>query len=134
MATDPLQLLQRARSIAVVGCSTTPGKDAHEVPLFIHQAGYEVFPINPSAREVFGRQAYPSVEAAPKPIDIVNVFRPAAEAPGIVRQAIAAGARAVWLQTGIQSDEAKQLAEEAGLAYVENACIRAVARMLQAQE
>lgn len=122
--TDPHQLLQRARSVAVVGCSATPGKDAHEVPKAVLQRGYDVHPVNPSAKEIFGRKAYATLAEVPKPIDVVNVFRPAEEAPDIARQAVAAGARALWLQTGIVSDEARRIAEEAGLDYVEDACMR----------
>lgn len=124
--TDPVALLKKSRSIAVVGCSATPGKEAHEIPKRVLEAGYEVYPVNPSAKEIFGRKVYPSLAEVPKPIDIVNVFRPSAEAPEVARQAVAAGARALWLQTGIESAEARRIAEEAGLEYVENACIRVV--------
>lgn len=127
--SDPVQLLERARSVAVVGCSATPGKDAHEIPRFLLEH-VEIYPVNPSASEIFGKKAYPSLDEAPKPIDIVNVFRPAAEAPAIVRKAIEVGARAVWLQTGIESAEASKLAREAGIGYVENACIRVVMRQV----
>lgn len=128
----PHQILERARSIAVVGCSTTPGKDAHEIPLYILQQGYEVYPVNPSATEIFARKAYARLADVPKPIDLVNVFRPAEEAPDIARQAVAAGARALWLQSGIRSDEARRIATEAGLEYVEDACMRVVHRQLKA--
>lgn len=121
--SDPLKLLRDAKTIAVVGCSATPGKDAHEIPKFVAQH-YTLHPVNPSAGEIFGRKAYAKLEDVPKPIDIVNVFRPSDEAPGIARQAIAAGVKAVWLQTGLRSDEARRLCEEAGIDYVEDACIR----------
>lgn len=128
--TSPESLLKNARSIAVVGCSATPGKDAHEVPAHLVRRGYEVFPVNPTAKEIFGRKAYATLAEVPRPVDIVNVFRPAAEAPAIVQQAIDAGARAVWLQSGIASPEARALADAAGLPYVEDACIRVVDRMI----
>lgn len=130
MTTDPARLLERSRAIAVVGCSATPGKDAHEVPRFLIENGYEMYPVNPSAREILGRRTYSSLAEAPSPIDIVNVFRPADEAPLVARQAVALGARAVWLQTGIRSDEARRIAEAGGLAFVEDTCIRNVAREL----
>lgn len=130
MTTDPAHLLGRSRAIAVVGCSATPGKDAHEVPRFLIENGYEVYPVNPSAKEILGRKAHTSLADAPSPIDIVNVFRPSDEAAHVARQAVAVGARAVWLQTGIRSDEARRIAEAGGLAYVEDTCIRTVAREL----
>lgn len=124
--TDPHTILKNAKRIAVVGCSATPGKDAHEIPAFLLRAGYDVVPVNPSAAEIFGRKCYPDLLQVPGPIDLVNVFRPSPEAPGIVRQAAQAGAKAVWLQTGLRSEEARRLAEDLGLAYVEDACTRVV--------
>lgn len=133
MPTDPLQLLERARSVAVVGCSATPGKDAHEVPKNLLLNGYDVSPVNPAAKEIFGRKVYASLADVPRPIDIVNVFRPSAEAPDVARQAVAAEARALWLQTGITSPEARRIAEEAGLDYVEDVCIRTALHHLRAR-
>lgn len=127
---DPVELLDRSRSIAVVGCSATPGKDAHEIPLHLLTHGYEVYPVNPGAKEIFGRKVFPTLADAPRPIDIVNVFRPAEEAPAIAQLAVDTGARALWLQTGLRSVEARRIATEAGLAYVEATCIRTVARQL----
>lgn len=121
--TNPRELLAKSRRIAIVGCSATPGKDAHEVPALILRKGWDVQPVNPAAAEIFGRPAYKRLADVPGPIDVVNVFRPAAEAPDIARQAVAVGAKALWLQTGIRSEEARRIAEEAGLAYVEDACI-----------
>ena len=126
--TDPRKLLENAQAIAVVGCSATPGKDAHEIPKDVLQLGWDVRPVNPSAAEIFGRPAYRTLADVPGPIDIVDVFRPAEEAPAVARQAVEAGARALWLQTGIRSAEARRIAEEAGLAYVEDECLRTVAR------
>lgn len=128
MTSDPRILLQNAKTIAVVGCSATPGKDAHEVPLEVIELGWDVRPVNPSAASIFGRRAYKTLAEVPGPVDIVDVFRPAAEAPDIARQAVAAGARALWLQEGIVSAEARRIAEDAGLAYVEDRCIRTEAR------
>lgn len=128
--TDPRKLLQNAQTIAVVGCSATPGKDAHEIPREVLQLGWDVRPVNPSAAEIFGRQAYRALADVPGPVDIVDVFRPAEEAPAIARQAVAAGARVLWLQTGIMSAEARRIAEEAGLAFVEDVCLRTTARRI----
>lgn len=122
--TDPVALLKRSKRIAVVGCSATPGKDAHEVPRFALAQGYDVLPVNPSASSVFDRPAYKALADVPGRIDIVNVFRPAPEAPEVARQAVAVGAKAIWLQLGIRSDEARRIARDAGLDYVEDACLR----------
>jgi predicted CoA-binding protein len=129
-ATDRLaaQLLAGARTIAVVGMSATPGKDAHEVPAALVAAGWRVIPVNPNAAEVLGLPAHPSIAEVGEHIDLVNVFRPAAEAAGIVRQAIAAGAGSVWLQLGIVSPVARRIAEAAGIAYIEDTCIDVVRR------
>ena len=128
----PYEILRDAKTIAVVGCSATPGKDAHEVPKFV-ATRRTVHPVNPSATEIFGRKAYKSLKEVPGPIDLVNVFRPSEEAPAIVRQAIEVGAKAVWLQTGLHSEEARRMAHEAGLEYVENACTRVVLQLLDAR-
>lgn len=116
-------LLTGARTIAVVGASTSPGKPSHRIPALLLEAGYRVIPIHPTAEEVVGQRAYPSLSAAPIAIDIVDVFRPSTEAPGIARQAAEAGARALWLQLGLSSPEAERIAAEAELVYVEDRCI-----------
>lgn len=130
--TDPIHLLKDAQTIAVVGCSATPGKEAHDIPraLVPH---YDVYPVNPSATEIFGKRVYRSLAELPGPVDIVNVFRPSAEAPQVAQAAVDAGARALWLQTGIANPEARRIAEEAGLAYVENTCIRVALGYVLAQ-
>ncbi|HET6406229.1 MAG TPA: CoA-binding protein [Candidatus Thermoplasmatota archaeon] len=127
---DPVDLLRRSKRIAVVGASGTPGKDAHEIPKHLLEQGYDVLPVNPRGGEMFGRQAYKSLAEVPGPVDLVNVFRPSEEAPAIAREAVAAGAKAIWLQSGLESEEAARIAREAGLAYVENACVRTVQRRL----
>lgn len=129
--TDPQKLLENALVIAVVGCSATPGKDAHDVPREVLEMGWDVRPVNPSAASIFGRPAYRALADVPGPVDIVDVFRPAAEAPAIAEQAVAAGARAVWLQTGIKSPEARRICEEAGLDFVEDHCIRTEGRRIR---
>ncbi len=120
---DLSRLLRSAKTIAVVGCSTQPGKPSHEVPRYLKDQGYRVVPVHPSAREILGERAYPSLADVPGPIDIVNVFRPAEEAPAVVEAAIARGARAVWLQQGISHPAAAARAREAGLEIVMDLCI-----------
>jgi len=121
------ELMTNARRIAVVGCSTTPGKDAHEVPKEMRDR-WEILPVNPRADTIFGVKAYPDLAAIEGPIDIVNVFRPAAEAADVARAAAAVGAKALWLQLGIRSQEARQIATDAGMAYIEDDCLRLARR------
>lgn len=116
-------ILEEHASVAVVGLSTSPHKAAHTVPAALQRAGFTILPVHPTAHELLGERAYPSLADAPRGFEVVTVFRPAPEAPAIARQAVAAGAKALWLQLGIRSAEARAMAEEAGLLYVEDACI-----------
>lgn len=130
--TDPAaRILTRFKRIAVVGCSATPGKSAHDVPRYMLEAGYEVFPVNPTATEIFGRKAYKSLAEVPQPVEVVDVFRPAPETPEVARQAAAVGAKALWLQTGIAHPEARAVAEASGMMYVEDRCVMEEHRRLQ---
>lgn len=116
-------VLASMRTVAVVGCSTHPAKAAHAIPRQVQAAGYRIIPVHPSAEQVLGERAYRRLADIPEPIDVVDVFRPSAEAGELSRQAVAAGARAVWLQSGIRSPEARAIAEDAQLLYVEDACL-----------
>jgi len=111
--------------IAVVGCSTTPGKDAHEIPKYLLDHGYDVVPINPFADEVFGRKCYDSLADVPGEVGIVDVFRPSDEVADIVDAALARDEDAViWLQLGIHDDEAVARAEAAGRRVVQDRCMK----------
>jgi predicted CoA-binding protein len=110
-------------TIAVVGASRHEEKSAYAVPLQLKLHGWTVIPVNPFADQIWGERCYPNVAAVPVPIDVVNVFRPSAQATDVVRQAIAVGAKAIWLQQGIMSAEGRRLAAEAGIDYVEDHCI-----------
>jgi predicted CoA-binding protein len=114
------RILTEFATIAVVGLSSNPSKAAHAIPAAMQAAGYRVIPVNPNADEILGERAYPRLSDVPGPVEIVDVFRPAAEAPEIVREAAAVGARAVWLQLHLTSAEARELARAAGLLYVED--------------
>jgi len=96
---------------------------------FFQENAFRIIPINPYADELFGERVYRSLGEVPFKIDIVDVFRPAQDAPEIARQAVAAGARALWLQLDIRSAEARRIAEEAGLDYVENECTAVVSSL-----
>jgi predicted CoA-binding protein len=124
---NPRQILEDSITIAVVGASRDPAKEAHAVPAVMLRHGWRIIPVNPYATELFGQTAYPHLEEIPEPVDLVNVFRPGPECADVARQAVAIGTHAIWLQQGIVSPEAKQIAGDAGIDYVEDYCI-AVAR------
>jgi predicted CoA-binding protein len=123
-------LLSSARTIAVVGLSTQPWKAAHSVPASLKAAGYKVIPVHPTATEILGEKAYRSLLDIPEHVDIVDVFRPADETPAIAEQAVQIKAGALWLQLGIANDQARQIAEAAGMPYVEDRCIAVERSML----
>jgi predicted CoA-binding protein len=112
-------------TVAVVGCSSTPGKDAHEIPKYLQAQGYEIIPVNPTADEVLGRPAYDSLSDVEEDIDIVDVFRPSPEVAGIVDEALARDdVEVIWLQLGIHDDDAVARAEGAGLRVVQDRCMK----------
>jgi hypothetical protein len=115
--------LAEANVIAVVGASRDPSKSAHAVPRQILRHGWRIIPVNPFTDEIFGIKTVPTLADIDEPIDLVNIFRPSHDALDVVRQAIEIKAPAVWLQTGIVSAEARRLAEEAGIDYIEDRCI-----------
>ncbi len=123
------EILEAATTIAVVGASRDPNKAGGSVPAGLQRRGFRIIPINPFADELFGERVYRSLSEVPDRIDIVDVFRPAGDAAEIARQAVAVGAKAVWLQLDIRSDEARRIAEASGLDYVENECTAVVASL-----
>jgi predicted CoA-binding protein len=129
MPRTPEEILRAARTIAVVGASRDPRKPGGSVPYGLQRRGFRIIPVNPFADELFGERAYRSLADVPDRIDVVDVFRPAADAPEIARQAAAVGAGALWLQLEIRSDEARRIAEAAGMDYVEDACTGVVAAL-----
>lgn len=113
----------------MVGASRDPDKAGGSVPLGLQRRGFRVIPINPFADELFGERVYRSLLDVPEKIDLVDVFRPAADAPEIARQAVAVGAGALWLQLDIRSEEARRIAQAAGLDYVEDECTAVVSSL-----
>lgn len=118
--------LAEADTIAVVGLSRDPSKAAHAIPATLKAAGFRIIPVHPSADVLLGEKVYRSLADIPEPVDLVDVFRPAAEAPGIAEEAVRIGAKTLWLQEGIVSAQARRIATEAGLTYVENRCTAVV--------
>jgi hypothetical protein len=120
------ELLLTARVIAVVGLSANPDRPSNQIAWYLHHQGYELYGVNPlcGQGEVFGVPVLASLDQVPGPIDVVDVFRRAEHTPEVARQAVAVGAGALWLQLGISSPEARAIAEQGGLAYVEDHCIK----------
>jgi predicted CoA-binding protein len=129
MARSSHEILELATTIAVVGASRDPDKAGGSVPSGLQQRGFRIVPINPYANELFGERVYRSLGEVPFKIDLVDVFRPSQDAPEIARQAVAAGAGALWLQLDIRSTEARRIAEEAGMDFVENECTAVVSSL-----
>lgn len=120
-----VQLLETSETIAVVGCSTTPGKAAHDIPKYLLEAGYDVIPVNPFAESIFERDAYNSLAEVPDKIDVVDVFRPSEEVPEIVEAALERDDEAaIWLQEGITHGASAKQAEEAGRQFVQDRCMK----------
>jgi predicted CoA-binding protein len=118
-------LLGDARVVAVVGLSSNPTRPSYDVAHYLQRSGYRIVPINPREREVLGERAYPSLLDVPDDvrIDVVDVFRRAEETPDVARQAVAIGAKALWLQVGIVNEEAARIATEGGLEVVMGLCL-----------
>jgi predicted CoA-binding protein len=112
-------------TVAVVGCSSTPGKDAHEIPKYLLGHGYDVIPVNPYADEIFGRRAYDSLAAVEEEIDVVNVFRPSGEVSDIVDAALDRDdVLVIWTQLGVRDPAAAARAEEEGKMVVQDRCMK----------
>lgn len=118
------RLLSTARTIAIVGMSADPQKASAFVASYMQHEGYRIIPVNPRGGRVLGETIYPDLASIPGPVDIVDVFRPSVEAPAFARQAVAIGARALWLQLRIISLEAGELAAAAGLDVVMDRCVK----------
>ncbi|MFQ5408766.1 MAG: CoA-binding protein [Anaerolineales bacterium] len=122
---DLRRILEASRTVAVVGISNDPDKAAHLVPAYLQAHGYNIIPVNPKYTEVLGQRAYPNLKSVPGPVDVVEIFRPSDAVPPIVDDAIAIGAKVVWMQLGIANVEAALKAREAGLDVIMNTCMRA---------
>jgi predicted CoA-binding protein len=118
-----LRIYADTTTIAVVGASGDPSKPAHQIPRYLQQQGYRIVPVNPRGGELLGEPAARSLAEVDGPVDVVEVFRPAGEAPEIARGAVKVGAKVLWLQLGIVSEEARQVAEAAGLTVVMDRCM-----------
>jgi uncharacterized protein len=123
-ADDELRsIYENTKTIAVVGASGDEFKPSHRIPKYMQSQGFRIVPVSPRGAEILGERAFASLADVDVPIDVVNVFRPSEETPGIAEEAVKAGAKTLWLQSGIHSDEAERIAQEAGLKFVSGACI-----------
>jgi hypothetical protein len=118
------------KTIAVVGASSDDTKPSHNIPKYLQSQGYKIVPVSPKGGEILGEHVYPSLDDVDVEIDVVDVFRPSEETPAIARQAVAKSAKVLWMQTGIESDEARAIAEDAGLTVIMDRCMGATHRQL----
>jgi uncharacterized protein len=123
---QPRDVAEKAKTIAVVGASEDPGRASNHVMHFLIQCGYDVIPVNPEATSIQGRECVASLADIDRPIDIVDVFRRSSAIPEVAEEAAAAGAACLWLQEGLRSETARQIAEEAGMEFVQDRCIKKV--------
>jgi uncharacterized protein len=117
------RILREFRSIAVVGLSRDPSKAAYAIPARLQRAGFRIIPVNPFVDTLLGEKSYASLADVPFSVEVVLVFRPSEEAAAVAKAAVGIGAKALWLQQGIVSAEARQIAEAAGMLYVEDRCM-----------
>jgi predicted CoA-binding protein len=122
--TEYQSLLEKTKTIAIVGLSSNPERPSFQVAQFMQNHGYKITPVNPKESEILGEVCYPSLESIPHPIDMVDVFRKEQDCPKIARSAIAIGAQSVWLQLGIVSEETETIVKNAGLEFVMNHCLK----------
>ena len=128
-------ILGEARTVAVVGLSSNPSRPSYEIAEYLQSKGYRIVPVNPNETEVLGERAYPTLADIPEDIevDVVDVFRRAEQTPDVAQQAVARGAKVLWLQEGISNEEARQIGEAAGLSVVMGVCMRQESKRLEGE-
>lgn len=129
---DLKPIFEQAKTIAVVGLSPNPDRSSHGIAEYLRDQGYRIIRVNPMAEEVLGERSYPDLKAVPEPIDVVQIFRRPEDVPAIVEDAIAVGAKVVWMQVGIVHKAAAERARSAGLQVVMDRRMRATHRELEA--
>lgn len=127
-----MEIMRDAKTVAVVGVSSNPARDSNDVAKYLIEQGYTVYLVNPTETEIFGRPVYASVRDVPEPVDVVDIFRRPGDVPPVVEDAIAAGAKAVWMQLDIVNEAAAARAREAGLEVVMDRCTKIEHRRLAA--
>ncbi len=117
-------ILRDYHTVAVVGLSSDPGRPSYQVAQYLQNHGYRIIPVNPGCQEILGEKCYPSLRDIPFPVETVDIFRKVEAIPAIVEEAIAVGAKAVWLQLGLEEPLSAQKAKDAGLQVVQNRCMK----------
>jgi predicted CoA-binding protein len=125
------EIYGETKTIAVVGASNDESKAANSIPRYLQRQGYRIVPVNPRGGEILGERAYPSLKEVDVPVDVVDVFRPSEETPAIASDAVTIGAKVLWLQLGIESDEAAKIAQKGGVRAVMNLCMGATHKRLR---
>jgi predicted CoA-binding protein len=117
-------VLGETRTLAVVGLSADWFRPSHFAAKYMQEHGYRIIPVNPRYEEILGERCYPDLASIPEKLDLVNVFRKSDECPAIAREAVRIGAKSLWMQIGVISDEAREIAEADGLTVVMNRCVK----------
>lgn len=125
-ALERLRILTSNKTIAIVGLSPDPMRPSHFAAIYLQAEGYDVIPVNPRAAgtTILGQPVYASLSEIPRPVDIVDVFRKAADCPPIAEEAVKIGAKVLWLQLGVTSPESERIARAAGLDFVQDRCAK----------
>jgi uncharacterized protein len=123
-AEEITKILDDYRVVAVVGLSSDPSRPSHQVAHYLKEHGYRIIPVNPGCQEVLGEKCYPTLKDIPFPVEVVDIFRKVDAIPGIVADAIAVGAKAVWMQQGLEEPVSGGKARQAGLAVVMDRCMK----------
>lgn len=118
------EILKKYRVVAVVGLSSDPNRPSYRVAQYLQAQGYRIIPVNPGCQEILGEKCYATLQDIPVPVEIVDIFRKVEAIPGIVAEAIAVGAKVVWMQQGLEEPVSAQKAEQAGLKVIMDRCIK----------
>ncbi|MDA8207013.1 MAG: CoA-binding protein [Thermaerobacter sp.] len=118
------ELLKSSRTIAVVGLSPKPERDSYRVAQYMQDHGYRIIPVYPRGETILGEKVYARLEDIPEPVDVVDVFRKAEDTPPVAESAVRIGAKALWLQLGIENEVAEAIADAGGLEFVQNKCMK----------
>jgi predicted CoA-binding protein len=118
------RILKENHTIAIVGLSADWFRPSYFAAKYMQEHGFKIIPVNPKYSEILGEKCYPDLKSIPEKVDMVDVFRKSADCPPIAKEAVAIGAKVLWLQLGVENDEAKAVAETGGLEFVQNRCVK----------
>jgi predicted CoA-binding protein len=118
------RILKENHTIAIVGLSADWYRPSYFAAKYMQEHGFRIIPVNPKYTEILGEKCYPDLKSIPEKVDMVDVFRKSADCPPIAKEAVAIGAKVLWLQLGVENDEAKAIAESSGLEFVQNRCVK----------